>query len=83
MTAPHRLNFLLADSDVEMVARLREWRVIVALLVGWDSDVKRAIDTALAGGSAAVAIAAIDRLPALRRRRVLACIAALMKGARQ
>jgi hypothetical protein len=82
MTAP-RLAFLLdGASDVEVIARLREMRVVVALLAGWDSEAKRAIDTALAGGSAAVAIEAIDRLPALRRRRVLAVIGALMKGGR-
>jgi hypothetical protein len=78
----HRLYFLLADaSDVEMAARLREWRVVCALLVGWDSEAKRAIDRALAGGDGAVAIDAIDRLPRLKRRRVLAVIGALLKGA--
>jgi serine/threonine protein kinase HipA of HipAB toxin-antitoxin module len=55
-------------------------RVVVALIVGWDSPAKLAIDRALEGASAAVALAEIDRLPALRRRKVLACIGALSKA---
>jgi hypothetical protein len=83
MTAP-RLGFLLADADaLETTARLREWRAVTALICGWNSEVKRALDQAIEGGSSAVALSAIDRLPALRRRRVLATIAALSKGSRQ
>jgi hypothetical protein len=78
MSTPHRLSFLLAGaSDVERVARLREMRVVVALLCGWSSPAKRAVDQALAGGSCAAALAEIDALPALRRRKVLAVIGAL------
>jgi len=84
MSTTHRLSFLLADADAhETAARLREMKVVTALLCGWRAPVTIAIDAALAGGSAAVALREIDALPALRRRRVLSCIGALMKGARQ
>jgi hypothetical protein len=81
--APPRLGFLFADaSDVERIARLREMRVVVALLCGWGSPAKLAFYQALSGGSCAAALDELDRLPALKRRKVLACYAALMKGGR-
>jgi hypothetical protein len=81
VNTPHRLSFLLdGASDAEQAARLREWRVVCALICGWDSAPKIAIERALAGSPAAVAIEAIDKLPSRQRRRVLACVCALMRG---
>ena len=84
MTAP-RLSFLLdGASDVERLCRMREWRAVTALICGWNSEVKRALDQAIEGGSSAVAVLSeIDALPALKRRRVLATIGALMRGGRR
>jgi hypothetical protein len=81
VTAP--LSFLLDGADAhERLARLREMRAVTAMICGWQHPVKRALDEAINGSGSAVAIALaeIDALPALRRRRVLAVIAALGKG---
>ena len=78
-----RLAFLIDGApEAERIARLREMRVVVALLCGWGSPAKRAIDQALAGGSDAAALTEIDRLPALRRRRILATFGALLPKGR-
>jgi hypothetical protein len=74
-----RLCFLLDGIDeAEQIARLRELRVLVAVYCGWDHPAKAALDQAISSnGSYEIALEAIDQLPALRRRRLLASYGAL------
>jgi dihydroneopterin aldolase len=73
------LGFLFDGIDeVERRARLRELRVLVAVYCGWDHPAKAALDQAISSNASyEIALEAIDQLPALRRRRLLATYAAL------
>jgi hypothetical protein len=59
------LDFILADADShEVELRLRELRVIAALVTGWQSAAKLALDEAVADHTKApAALEAIDGLP--------------------
>ena len=68
------LSFLLARCDeAELASRLRELRVIVRMLVGADSPATLLAERAVAGTAEhGIALQAVDLLPALQRRKVLA-----------
>lgn len=74
------LSFLFDGGDQhERVARIRELRSLVAVYCGWDAPAKRALDEAvLSGASIEPALAEIDKLPALLRRRLLSSYGALI-----
>jgi len=74
-----RLGFLLEGlGELEVRLRLSELRVLVALRAGWDSPAKAALDRAVVDlQEVEAALEAVDRLPALQRRRVLAAFGAL------
>lgn len=72
------LAFLIDTAEPERTARLRELRSLALLLIGRDHPATVALSAAVADPAAAgAALAAIDRLPALRRRRLLCTFAAL------
>jgi hypothetical protein len=72
------LGFLFDGLDAgERLTRLREMRALVAVYCGWNHPAKLALDQAVSGGSLAVALAEIDRLPTGRRRRLLSSYGAL------
>ena len=79
---PHNLSAVFRGaSDAECRSRLRELRAISLLLCGRSHPLTIALRDAVAN------LAEIDRaldeigaLPALRRRKVLACLAALLPG---
>jgi len=77
------LDFLFPErlDAVERNIRLRELRVLIAVYCGWDSPAKQAIDRALSGESEIAALEEIGKLPALRRRRLLASYGALRNDA--
>ena len=76
MTAP--LAFILDAPSPERAARLRELRVLSLLLAGPLHPATVALAAAIANPAAAdAALAEIDHLPALRRRRLLATYASL------
>jgi hypothetical protein len=78
------LDFLLRGvTKTERTARLRELRAVAMLLCGANHPATRALECAISDPRAAgTALASIDTLPALRRRRVLAIIAALLPSQR-
>jgi hypothetical protein len=72
------LMFLLKDGPIEVEARLCEPRITVGLMCGWNSPARIALDNALLDPTqAAAALAEVNRLPVLLRRRVLAVLAAV------
>jgi hypothetical protein len=74
----------MADAgELERQARLRELRALSLLYCGRDHPATIALTEAIADPSAADrALAQLDTLPALRRRRLLANYAALLPQAR-
>ena len=76
------LDFILADADDrETELRVRELRAIAALVTGWQSDAKRALDEAVVDHTKALeALRVIDALPTIPRRRVLAAYGSLAYG---
>ena len=77
------LDFILDKCDThERHARLRELRALVMVYCGLDHIAKGILDRAIISGDdkdCKNALRAIDRLPALTRRRVLASFGALWK----
>jgi hypothetical protein len=73
------LTFLFDRLEAsEREGRLRELRVLVAVYCGWDSPAKTALDQVLIGEvDLNIALAEIDKMPTLRRRRLLSSFGAL------
>ena len=76
-----RLDFLIAGCDEpERLARCRELRALALVFLGPDHPATVALGVAvLSADGIGPALAAIDALPALRRRRLLATFGALMR----
>jgi hypothetical protein len=76
-----RLAFLLADADaLERIAGLRELRALSLLLCGAAHPATIALSKAISDPTPADrALAEVDILPALRRRRLLAAYCAIMR----
>ena len=78
MTA-NRLAWILNVPVIERQARLRELRVAALFLLGPKHAASLAISAAIDDpGLAGEALTAVDALPALQRRRVLAVIGAVL-----
>jgi hypothetical protein len=74
------LGFLLNATEPERTARLRELRALALVFAGPDHPVTRALAAAVADPAAApAALAELARLPALRKRRLLATFGALAR----
>ena len=73
------LGFLLDNCDeAERAARVRELRALAAIYCGWDSAVKHTLDRTVTNPeTVAEALQEVDRVPALRRRKLLASFGAL------
>jgi len=73
------LAWLLAVSEDEQQARLRELRLASRLILGPGHPATQALDDAVVDpGAATAALTAIDELPALPKRRLLAVIAQVL-----
>jgi hypothetical protein len=75
----HSLSFLLAGaSSSEQSARIRELRALSAVYCGFGHPATVALGDAIAdAGAVSAALDQLARLPALRRRRLLASFGAL------
>jgi hypothetical protein len=76
------LGFILDGADDhEVELRIRELRILAALVAGWQSPAKLALDKALADRTRAPeALQAIDALPARLRRSLLSNWGAIAYG---
>ena len=78
MTARTMLGFLLTVAEPERRCRLRELRALATLLLGPAHRQPRSLPAAVTDPTAApAALAALDHLPALPRRRLLATFGSL------
>ena len=75
------LDFLVTGVDeIERRARLRELRALAVVYLGAKHPATRSIAEAIADPTAVeAALALLDGVPALRRRRLLAAFGALMR----
>ena len=79
MMAASRIDWLIDVPDPERQARLRELRLTARFILGPRHPVTAALSAAVSDpGQANEALAAVDALPALQRRRVLAVIAVVL-----
>ena len=73
------LAAVFSVADPERIARLREFRLASLLLLGRDHALTLALAAAIADPAAlATALAELDALAALPRRRVLATLASVL-----